>query len=423
MTYLDDNLFPRAFVLRDVHAMERDGGFGGREDVHVEDGRIVARGPRLSSSAPSLDGGGRWLMPGVFDCHLHTTMSSTNPLELMRTPVSRWALESTINLRRTLEAGVTSVRDAGGADAGIRGAIADGVVAGPRLQISVVLISQTGGHADGFLPGPGIDASAGYLVPDYPGRPRHTADGPDEMRRAVREVLRAGGDWIKLCTTGGFNSPHDDPEAPELTVEEVRVAVQEAARKGRHVMVHAFGGEGIDVALEAGVRSIEHGTFLTERQAARMAGQECWLVPTLAIHHDVLGWYAEGRLPAYFAAKAARLQDGFSRGVEIARAHGVPIAVGSDFFSREQHGTNLRELALLREAGLTAEETLLAATLEGARLCGVADELGLLEPGYRFDAILLDEEPSPVGFFATGDRVRGVFKDGRPATLPPDLAS
>jgi imidazolonepropionase-like amidohydrolase len=413
--------FPTSYTLRRVRVLDVDGGFSDERDVSVVDGRVATVGRSLiGGHGPSFDLDGRWLSPGIFDCHAHVAMSSMDPLELLRTPITMWSLEAARNLRRTLEAGVTSVRDAGGADAGIRDAVDRGIVSGPRLQISVVLVSQTGGHADGFLAGPGLQLSAGYLIPEYPSRPEYLADGVDGMRRVVRSILRAGANWIKLCTTGGFNSPHDDPELPSLTYEEVRAAVVEAGRAGRPVMAHAFGGEGLDAAVEAGVRSIEHGTFLTDAQAARMAERECWLVPTLAIQQDLVALSQEN-LPDYFAAKVARLKSRFGEGVAVAREHGVSIAVGSDFFSRDQHGTNLRELALLRHAGLTIEETMLAATWEGARLCGVSDHLGRVAEGYTFDAVIFDHDPSPIDFFAGSAPVTGVFKAGRPIVRHPAL--
>jgi imidazolonepropionase-like amidohydrolase len=204
-----------------------------------------------------------------------------------------------------------------------------------------------------------------------------------------------------------------------LTYDEIRTAVVEAGRARRPVLAHAFGGQGLDDALQAGVRSIEHGTFLTEEQADAMARRDCWLVPTLAIQRDLIALSDQGTLPDYFTTKVERLKSRFGQGVALARAHGVPIAVGSDFFSRAQHGTNLRELARLREAGLTIEETMVAATWEGARLCGVSDHLGRIAEGYQFDAVIFDEDPSPPEFFAADSPVTGVFKAGRPIVRHP----
>jgi len=410
------------FVLREVAVLDESGSFGDGVDVLVEGDVVSAVAPGLAArDVASYDCSGLWLMPGVVDCHSHLAVSSLDPLERLRTPVTQWTLEAAQNARRILESGVTLMRDPGGADAGIRDAIAAGYVPGPRLQVAVVTVCQTGGHADGYLPGAGAEFSADYVA-RFPGRPPYLVDGRDEMRKAVREILRAGADWIKLCTTGGILSPHDDGEIPELTEEEIAVAVFEAARKGKGVMSHAFGGEGIDNAVRAGVRSIEHGIFLTEEQAAAMAARDCFLVPTLYVLNEVISWAEQGGvLPPYAEQKALALRGRRGNAVEIARAHGVKIVVGSDFVRRELHGHNLAELPLLRAAGLSVEETLLAATSVGAELLGVADRIGRVAPGFLFDAILLDDDPGDLSVFAQPGGVTGVFKGGRPVLPHPRL--
>jgi imidazolonepropionase-like amidohydrolase len=363
-------------------------------------------------------------MPGIFDCHAHITVSTVDPLEALRTPLSRWAIEAADNGRRVLEVGVTFLRDAGGMDAGIRGAFADGLARGPRAQISIVMLTQTGGHADGFLPGAGIELSTSYIFPDYPGRPPYLVDGADEMRRTVRRILRAGADWIKLATTGGVMSPTDDPERAELTLEEIEIAVAEAARHGKFVLAHANAGEGLDNAVRAGVRSIEHGVYLNEGQAAAMAKKGCFFVPTLAIARDVMRMADAGKLPPYAAAKANEMRDRIGGAVAIAVAAGVKIATGADFVTREQHGRNLEEIFLLREAGLTVPQALLAATCNGAELCGVGHLYGRIAPGYVFDAVLLDEEPGgDLSMFDRPGAVTGVFKGGDVILRHPRLAT
>jgi imidazolonepropionase-like amidohydrolase len=403
------------FVLRGANVLDEAGSFTGPLDVEVVGGRVAALGPHLPDrAAPSVDCDGLWLMPGVFDCHDHVTFSSIDPYECLRRPVTEWVLEAVHQARVTLEAGVTSVRDCAGADAGLRDAIARGHVVGPRLFISIVLISQTGGHGDGFLAGPGLEIASGYLTPDYPGRPPCVVDGPDSMRRAVRAALRAGADFIKLATTGGLVSEHDDPLVPELTPDEIEAAVFEASRKGRHVAAHAYGGEGLDNAVRGGVRSIEHGGFLTEEQASGMAAAGCWLVPTLSAMRDTLRWAESGTLTPRQREKVLGFGLELGAAVRIAREHGVKLAVGTDYITREQHGRNLEELALMHQAGLTVEETLLTATAGGAELCGVEHEYGHVAPGYLFDALVLDSDPGDLSAFAEPGAVSGVFKGGVP---------
>jgi imidazolonepropionase-like amidohydrolase len=241
------------------------------------------------------------------------------------------------------------------------------------------------------------------------------------MRHAVRANLRAGADFIKLATTGGLVSDHDQPLIAEFTTEEIEAAVFEATRKGKHVASHAYGGEGLDNAIEAGVRSIEHGGFLTERQAARMAELGCWLVPTLSAMRDTLRWAEDGRLTPAQCKKVLAFGLELGGAVRIAKEHGVQMAIGTDYIMREQHGNNLEELLLMREAGMTVEETLLAATIGGAKLCGVDDRYGRIAPGFVFDAILLDEDPGDLSAFASTGAVTGVFQAGAPVVPHPRL--
>jgi imidazolonepropionase-like amidohydrolase len=408
-----------AFVLREAFVLDASGSFEGPLDVHVADGRVATVGTNLSVEGPeSVDCSGLWLMPGVFDCHLHLAMSTTDAGASMRTPLTAWALETAANARTTLEAGVTFVRDLAGADAGLRTGFERGWAPGPRLQISIVLLSQTGGHGDGFLAGRGIDAG---LTPDYPGRPPQVVDGVDGMRQAVRQVIRAGADWIKLATTGGLVSEHDQPLVAEFTQEEIETAVFEGRRKGKPVSAHAYGGEGLENAVEAGARSIEHGGFLTEEQAVRMAERGCWLVPTLSAMRDVLLWAEEGKLTPAQCRKILDFGLELGAAVRIAKEHGVRLACGTDYISREQHGGNLEEIALMHDAGLTVEEALLAATSGGAELCGVSDRYGRIAPGYVFDAIVLDEDPGDLSAFRKPGAVTGVFKAGEPAVRHPRL--
>jgi imidazolonepropionase-like amidohydrolase len=401
------------FVLREANVLDEAGGFDGPLDVHVENGRVTAVGRNVSADgAPSLDFAERFVLPGIFDCHDHITFSSLNTTENLSRSVTAWALEAAANARRTLEAGVTFVRDLSGADAGIRDGFARGHVPGPTLQVSVVLIAQTGGHGDGYLGGAGLEAMSGYLMPDFPGKPPYLVDGVESMRRVVRVVLRAGADWIKLATTGGLVSDHDEPLVPELTLEEIEVAVFEAARKGKGVSAHAYGGDGLTNAVRAGVRSIEHGGFLTEEQASLMAERGTWLVPTLAAMRDTLRWAEEGVLTPTQCHKILDFGLDVGAVVRLAREYGVRLACGTDYISRDQHGKNLEEVRLMREAGLTPDEALLAATAGGAELCGVASDHGRIAPGHVFDALVLDEDPGDLSRFGEPDLVAAVYKRG-----------
>jgi imidazolonepropionase-like amidohydrolase len=417
---------PASVFLAGVHALDAGGGFTGPVDVSVLDGRVAAlgRGLHPDRDQPRLDGNGLWLLPGIVDCHLHAGVASFDQLELLRTPLSRRVLETAHTLRRTLTAGVTFVRDAGAADAGIRDAVAAGLVPGPEMQVSVVALSTTGGHGDGFLAGPGTESSVDYMVPDYPGRPPYLADGPAEFRAAVRKLVRSGADWIKILATGGVLSVGPDGEfAAELGEDEIAAAVTEAASRGRPVMVHALGGPALRQAVEAGARSIEHGVFLTEADAALMAARGCTLVPTLVIYDQLHAMARAGQLTGARAERARAVGERLGEAVAIARHAGVSIALGSDFAHRDDHGRNLAEITLLHRAGLSVEEALLAATANGAQLCGAGSRLGRIAPGYEFDAILLDESPDDPAIFARPGCVTGVFQRGVAVVPHPRLVS
>jgi imidazolonepropionase-like amidohydrolase len=416
-------------VLRGVRALDQSGSFTDPVDVAVVHGITTAVAPVARSlpappGARELDGAGLWLLPGVLDCHAHVGMSSTDTLENLRTPLSLRTLATARNLRATLAAGVTHVRDAGGVDAGVRTALERGLADGPELQVSIVMLSQTGGHSDGFLPGcPAAGLSVEDFLPAAPGRPPFLVDGADAMRRTVRETLRAGADWIKLCTSGGVFGGTEAAETAQLTVEEVAVAVHEAARRRRGVMAHAVGTAGIAVALEAGVRSIEHGVGLDEEQARRMAREGTFLVPTLVIYRKVIDMVAAApeAFPAGLRAAARDIDGRLGACVALAHEHGVPVALGSDFADAADHGGNLAEITHLHRAGLPVEAALLAATANGARLCGVAATQGAIRPGHRFDAILLDSDPGDLSCFLAPGAVTGVFRAGTPVVAHPRL--
>ncbi|HEY9286502.1 MAG TPA: amidohydrolase family protein [Candidatus Dormibacteraeota bacterium] len=407
-----------SFVLRQAMVLDEEGGFSGPRDIQVVDGLVTRIGQDLRADGESYDFAGLWVMPGMVDCHLHAIATSLDTMELLRMPLSQRVLEAASMLRRTLEAGVTLARDASGIDAGIRNAVQRGYVPGPHLQIAFGALSESGGHYDGYLHGLAVPMTTGYQVPDYPGRPPLVVDGPDEIRKAVRLLVRAGVDWIKLCTTGGIVS--GTGAASQFTRDEIFLAVSEAHRRGKPAMVHCYGGEGLRHSVEAGVRSIDHGVMMTEEDAALMKEKGCWLVPTVTIQQDIKRWASAGKLGPAAAGKVAEIEPFFGRSVKLARAAGVKIALGTDFISREQHGTNLREIAAVVDAGLTVEEALLAATRNGAELLSLAKDHGQIAPGFLFDAIVLDDDPSDLSFARSGN-VGGVFQRGEAIVPHPRL--
>jgi imidazolonepropionase-like amidohydrolase len=410
---------PARCVLREANVLRDDGLFEGPLDVVLENGRVIDIGTHTRADGESIDLNGVWLMPGIVDCHIHVTMSTVDSDELLRRPLSRWAFETAAMAERTLRSGVTFVRDAGGADAGMRDAVFAGVIRGPRTQVSILMLSHTGGHADGFLQGIASEAFAGLLIPERPGIPSSLVDSAQEVQLTVRQLKRLGADWIKVCATGGIFSDHDHPLEQDLFEDEIRTAVAEAP-KGR-VMVHAYGGVGLDAAINAGVRSIEHGTFLTSEQAQKMAREGIWLVPTLDVLHDDVANARAGITPPHVAAKAELVEGALSEVIPIALEAGVRLAVGTDALEARRHGSVGRELLALHAAGLSAAETLLAATRNGAELCGLGDQLGRIAPGYLCDLLLWDQDPSTIANIAEPTSPPGVLIGGRIAAGHPRL--
>ena len=375
-------------------------------DVTVEGGRIVAVGTGLDGDS-AVDVTGRTLFPGFFDCHVHVTMSHVDLWRAAQTPFSYQFFEAAVNLRRTLEGGITTVRDAGGADLGVKQAVVDGLTPGPRMQISLAMLSQTGGHGDDWLPSGNIV----NLLMAHPGGPDSIVDGPDEMRRAVRTLVRMGADVIKVATSGGVLSPRDDPRHAHFRPAELDVLVEEATAAGIWVMAHAQGADGIKNAVRAGIRSIDHGIYLDDEGIELMKARGTFFVPTLVAPQGVLDAVAAGvQLPAAIVEKARMVLDihraAFRRAVEA----GVRIAMGTDS-GVTPHGQNLRELELMVAGGMTPWAAYVATTRTAAELMGLADELGTIEPGKRADLVVVAGDAADVR--GLPGRIDAVYQSGR----------
>ena len=374
-------------------------------DIAIEDDRIVAVGSGLDGDV-QVDVGGRTVLPGFFDCHVHVVLSDENPWAVAQQPFSLQFYVAADNLRRTLGVGITSIRDAGGADLGIREAVERGLTPGPRIQISIIMLGQTGGHGDDWYPS-GIDVP--LFVP-HPGRPTGIVDGVDAIRRKVRELRRDGADVIKIYTSGGVLSPRDDPRHAHFRPSEIDAVVEEATAAGLFVMAHAQGSDGIKNAVRAGIRSIEHGIYLDDEAIELMLRHGTWLVPTLVAAKGIVEAVDAGlALPPAVADKARMVVDiheaAFRRAVEA----GVRIAMGTDS-GVTPHGRNLRELELMAAGGMAPAAVLEATTRSAARLLGVDDRLGTIEEGKLADLVVLGGDP--YDFADYGSRVEAVWKGG-----------
>lgn len=389
-------------------------------EVAVRGDRFVAVGPGLVGSAEFAgaqvrDLTGSTVTPGLIDCHVHLLGEHIGSLTSLVRPFSSQFYDSIRNARTTLELGITTAREAGGADKGLREAIDSGAFPGPRLRLAITMMSQTGGHGDMHLDS-GVELP---FLTEHPGRPAGVADGIEGVRHAVRTILRAGADQIKIASTGGVLSPTDDPNWSQFTVDEIKAIVYEAEAQDKYVMAHAIGTRGILNALHGGVRSIEHGIFIDDECIDYMLENDRYLVPTLIAPLFVIK-DAEAGLPVRpeTLEKAKRVAETHREACARAIAAGVSIAFGTDS-GVGQHGQNLEELEHLADAGMTLEGVLAAATSVAAELMKLSDEVGSIAPGLAADFVVFDEVlGTEAQLHGLKDHVREVWKGGAPALAP-----
>jgi imidazolonepropionase-like amidohydrolase len=349
---------------------------------------VMDRPPRRSPSrAQVIDGRGQCLMPGLIDAHVHVGALETDILKQQReTYPSLLLVRSLKVLEQTLEQGFTTVRDAGGADPGLREAVRLGLVRGPRLLVSGTPLSQTGGHGDFRMPSeqaPPLTNPAGLAT--------WVCDGVEELRRAARELLRQGVDQLKVMAGGGAMSPSDQLEAVQFSPEELRAVVWEAQAAGKYVMAHVYSSRSILHALQAGVRSLEHGNLLDEKAAVAIRDAGAFLVPTLATYEMLARMGRELGIPEANMRKIHLARERSLEALSTAHRLGVRIASGSDLLGPMQTHKAL-ELELKARV-LGPMGAIVASTSTNAQLLGLEAELGTLEPGKLADLILVDGDP------------------------------
>lgn len=387
-------------------------------NVIIHEGRIVSATASLEGSTipagrdnlKQIDAQGGYILPGLIDTHVHLTLQLESLEARVSSPFSLRFFKAVPFMRRTLDAGITSVRDAGGADLGLKQAVEKGIVEGPRMQISTAVLTITGGHLDFWNPS-GIDTE---LLPSYPGMPSGICDGVEEVRKKVREVLRAGADVIKVCSTGGVLSPTDHPDFIQFTEEELRVIVQEGQfRRGIKVMAHAQGAEGIKNAVRAGIHSIEHGIYLDDEAIDLMLEHGTFLVPTLLAPLAVIEiGEATGTMPEYAMRKSEEVYEAHLDSISRAYKAGVKIAMGTDA-GVMPHGTNLRELGLMCNIGMSRMEAIVATTKTAAECLGWEDKVGTIEKGKLGDIIITKTNPlEDITSLENNDNIVVVMKGG-----------
>ncbi len=381
-----------------------------RSRVVVEGNRIAAVGapggePPRDADVLELDG--LTVLPGLID--LHTHMGIVGISDQPSLPLAVVAAQLFRNAELCLLSGHTTAREVAGADGGLRQAIDAGLLPGPRLFPSGPLLSQSGGHGDlapPFLAHRHQGVAPGLVQPHF------TCDGPDQVRLAVRTAFRHGATQIKVCVSGGVVSLTDRMEDAQFTVEELRAAVEEAAARDTYVTAHAHNVRGILNGLEAGVACFEHGTFLDEPTAARMAAAGAALVPTLAVTHLFTQEAEAWGIPAAMVARMAGVGEAMANAVKIAADAGVTVGSGTDILGPEQ---NRRGLELVLKAQILGPmAAIISATATNAKILRREDDLGTVQEGKLADVIAVDGDPlADPGVFDNPARVVLVVKDGQ----------
>lgn len=359
--------------------------------VIIEEGRIARLGAGLEvpRDAEVIDAEGRTVMPGLIDSHVHLVARPATLQENLLTPPTLRLFQAAQNALDTLDAGITTVRDAGGLPRGFKAALERGLIPGPRVRICVGALSQTGGHGDSTMPSGA--RMRGSMGPEWP---ETLVDGVDEVRKATRALLRAGADFIKLSSTGGVMSPSDEPDATQFTPDEISVMVYEARAAGKTCMAHAQGARGIMNALVAGVESIEHGIWLTDEVIEELKRQNAFLVPTLVAPLWVIRRAEKdpNSILPQALRKAKEVVEDHKASFRRAVAAGVRIAMGTDS-GVGHHGTNVEELERMVEGGLSAMQAIIATTKTASECVHMEKEIGTLEPGKLADLLVVEGDP------------------------------
>jgi imidazolonepropionase-like amidohydrolase len=396
------------FEMLDPEAGELRGGF----ELAVEGGTIREVSPRpiQLASASVIDCGGRTLMPGLIDSHVHVVLSEVMIRNLESVPLTLMTARAAELMRGMLDRGFTSVRDTGGADWGLKEATEKWLLPGPRLFIAGRALGPTGGHSDGRRR---TDVGMRCQCCNAMSFSMGVADGVSEVRRAVREEMRQGCDQVKIMMSGGVASPYDPLDSLQFSVEEVEAAVEEATAFGRYVCAHAYTPQAITRAAHAGVRTIEHGNLIDDASAKLMAEKGMFLVANLVTYYEMKKRASEYGMSSDMLAKNDLVIEGALKSLEICKRHGIPVAYGTDLLGQLQVAQS--EEFSLRAQVLQPAEIIRSATTIGARVLRMEDKLGCLKPGAFADLLVVDGNPlKNLKLFAEqGRHLSVIMKGGR----------
>jgi imidazolonepropionase-like amidohydrolase len=399
-------------LLRNLQLLEPEvGELQGGLEILIEDGVIREVSARPMQADHVLDCGGRVVMPGLIDSHVHVMLSDVMIPNLEKVPLTLATGRSAALMKGMIDRGFTTVRDTGGADWGLRQAVEEGSIPGPRLFIAGQAIGPTGGHSD---PRRRTDVfGARCHCCNAMAFGMATADGVSEIRKSAREQMRQGADHVKIMMSGGVASPYDPLHSLQLSMEEIRAAVEEAEAFGRYTCAHAYTPAAISRAAEAGVRTIEHGNLIDDASAKKMAAKGMYLVANLVTYYAMKERAAEFGMNGDMLAKNDLVIEGAIRSLEICKRAGVKVAFGTDLLGGLQVEQS-REF-LLRKQVLSNIEIIRAATTTGAEILRMEGKLGTLAPGAHADLLILDGNPLEdfAVFQNQGEQIAGIMKAGR----------
>lgn len=392
-------LEPEIGALRDGHELLVEG----------DTIREVSDGPIRPDGHDVVDCGGRVMMPGLIDSHVHVFIVAVNIGQMEAMPLTLMTARAAALMRAMLDRGFTTVRDTGGADWGIKQAVEQGSIPGPRLFIAGQAIGPTGGHSDSRRR---TDFGTRCHCCNAMSFTTCISDGPSEVRKSAREQMRQGADHVKIMMSGGVASPYDPLDSLQFSIPEVEAAVEEAGAFGRYVCAHAYTPEAITRAARSGVRTIEHGNLIDDASAALMAEKGMFLIANLVAYYAMKERAAEYGMSADMLQKNDAVIDGGLRSLETCARAGVPVAYGSDLLGQLQVDQS-REF-LLRSEVLPAIDIIRSATTIGAQVLRQEGRLGTLKPGALADLLLIDGDPlEDLGLFQhQGRHLAAIMKGG-----------